>query len=293
MTANNSIIGRLCDLPECGAGAITLAGAGNQLGVDPLLGPLAANGGPTQTRVPQLGSPAIDKGNNALGLANDQRGTGFPRTIGAADRCRRDRVRLPGAVRGLRRRRRQQRVLPERGVDEGSHRDDRVRRGGNYCPDSDVIRLAMAAFMKRFGLPLSGLAFIKAQASGLARFRGGARHLPVRSRFRHRRRRAARCSTPSSRGWPGRTASAARRSCTARTAATTWVPSPQLFTIRATFKADQWRSVHLTGHYNVEANKALRFGLRMDRPDASSSGVTDSTCRLRVRMENSAGFTPL
>ena len=39
---------------------------GNIVGVDPLLGPLADNGGPTQTMALLAGSPAIDKGDNTL-----------------------------------------------------------------------------------------------------------------------------------------------------------------------------------------------------------------------------------
>jgi CSLREA domain-containing protein len=45
----------------------------NLFGVDPLLGPLAANGGPTQTHAPALTSPVLDAG-IANGLATDQRG---------------------------------------------------------------------------------------------------------------------------------------------------------------------------------------------------------------------------
>jgi RTX calcium-binding nonapeptide repeat (4 copies) len=45
----------------------------NLFGVDPLLGPLAANGGPTQTHAPALTSPVLDAG-IANGLAQDQRG---------------------------------------------------------------------------------------------------------------------------------------------------------------------------------------------------------------------------
>jgi hypothetical protein len=50
---------------------------------DPLLGPLQDNGGPTLTHALSAGSPAIDTGNNAASLLNDQRGTGFPRVVGA------------------------------------------------------------------------------------------------------------------------------------------------------------------------------------------------------------------
>ena len=63
---------------------LTIAGGPNDLmNVDPLLGPLAMNGGPTQTHALLAGSPALDAGSNTLALANDQRGTGFPRTFGS------------------------------------------------------------------------------------------------------------------------------------------------------------------------------------------------------------------
>jgi hypothetical protein len=44
-----------------------------------LLGPFANNGGKTWTCLPLAGSPAIDHGTNALGLAYDQRGPGYAR----------------------------------------------------------------------------------------------------------------------------------------------------------------------------------------------------------------------
>jgi parallel beta helix pectate lyase-like protein len=49
----------------------------NLLGQDPQLGPLASNGGPTQTQKPALASPVIDQG-AAFGLGSDQRGLGRP-----------------------------------------------------------------------------------------------------------------------------------------------------------------------------------------------------------------------
>jgi predicted outer membrane repeat protein len=53
--------------------------------VDPLLAPLANNGGATQTHALLPGSPAINAGNNALipsGVTTDQRGEGFARIVG-------------------------------------------------------------------------------------------------------------------------------------------------------------------------------------------------------------------
>ena len=63
---------------------ITLTGTGNLTGVDPVLGPLAFNGGTTRTHALFGGSPAINAGSNPYALTTDQRGVGFPRVIGAA-----------------------------------------------------------------------------------------------------------------------------------------------------------------------------------------------------------------
>jgi len=89
-----------------GSGGLTNGTDGNHVGVNPLLGPLADNGGPTQTIALLAGSPAIDAGNVGvahydvrvdetltfdghtttivltlqINLTTDQRGTGFERT---------------------------------------------------------------------------------------------------------------------------------------------------------------------------------------------------------------------
>jgi CSLREA domain-containing protein len=65
-------------------GGVTVVGdpgGSNILGVDPKLGGLAANGGPTMTRALDPTSPAIDA-SQALGQTTDQRGQ--PRTVDAA-----------------------------------------------------------------------------------------------------------------------------------------------------------------------------------------------------------------
>jgi hypothetical protein len=60
----------------------------NITGVDPQLGGLAGNGGPTQTELPSASSPVIDKG-NSFGLTSDQRGVlrpiDFPAIPNAGD----------------------------------------------------------------------------------------------------------------------------------------------------------------------------------------------------------------
>jgi hypothetical protein len=55
--------------------------------LDPSLGPLANNGGATQTKALLNGSPAIQAGSNALmgALMTDQRGPGFHRAVGTVD----------------------------------------------------------------------------------------------------------------------------------------------------------------------------------------------------------------
>ncbi|HEX4960304.1 MAG TPA: IPTL-CTERM sorting domain-containing protein, partial [Thermoanaerobaculia bacterium] len=76
LTANYSLI----EAP----GDSVLVGAHNRVGVDPLLGPLAGNGGPTLTQRPLPGSPAIDAGDPAIPSppATDQ--LGFARIFGPA-----------------------------------------------------------------------------------------------------------------------------------------------------------------------------------------------------------------
>jgi hypothetical protein len=59
------------------------AGGGSGSGKEPLLGQLAANGGPTQTQALLAGSPAIDAGGTTGFPATDQRGD--PRPDGTSD----------------------------------------------------------------------------------------------------------------------------------------------------------------------------------------------------------------
>jgi len=64
----------------------TIIGGSNQIGVDPLLGPLADNGGPTMTHSLGFGSPAVNTGSNPLALLTEQRGVGYDRVrYGQAD----------------------------------------------------------------------------------------------------------------------------------------------------------------------------------------------------------------
>jgi hypothetical protein len=69
-----------------GMGGLNNGVNGNQVGsasapIDPLLGPLQDNGGPTLTHALLRGSPAIDAGSNAYATDWDQRGPGYPRIV--------------------------------------------------------------------------------------------------------------------------------------------------------------------------------------------------------------------
>jgi hypothetical protein len=66
----------------------TIEGADNLTGVDPKLGKLRNNGGPTFTMLPAAGSPALGAGANPGSLTTDQRGEARPATgvdIGAVE----------------------------------------------------------------------------------------------------------------------------------------------------------------------------------------------------------------
>jgi hypothetical protein len=81
VNATVSLIGSKTGVTTFNADAFTTT----NLSADPLLGPLQKNGGPTLTHQPAAASPAINNGSNPAGLANDQRGAGFPRAVGTPD----------------------------------------------------------------------------------------------------------------------------------------------------------------------------------------------------------------
>jgi len=78
LEAKHSLIGTI-------SGTTLVDQGGNLIGASPLLGPLADNGGPTQTHALLPGSPAIDAGPVPLpafpGDEFDQRGAGFARIV--------------------------------------------------------------------------------------------------------------------------------------------------------------------------------------------------------------------
>jgi hypothetical protein len=85
INAGHTLVANGASAAACGIGVGGVNG--NIVGQDPLLAPLADNGGPTQTRALDAVSPALNAGSVALAISGndplnyDQRGFGFPRTL--------------------------------------------------------------------------------------------------------------------------------------------------------------------------------------------------------------------
>ena len=77
VSGGHNLIGVVNGSSGFGAPGDLLGTVGNPL--DPMLAPLANNGGRTQTHALLPGSPAIDHGDNAGAPATDQRGVARPR----------------------------------------------------------------------------------------------------------------------------------------------------------------------------------------------------------------------
>lgn len=81
LNATFSLVQDLTGLSAAQSAAF-VGGGGNLTAMNPMLAPLADNGGPTRTHALMVGSPAIDAGIPGFGgLANDQRGAGFARVL--------------------------------------------------------------------------------------------------------------------------------------------------------------------------------------------------------------------
>lgn len=101
ISRGNNLIGVQCIMAFFNCSGFTNGVNGDQVGtqeapLDPRLGPLANNGGPTQTHALLPGSTALDAGNNCVldnscspavgqSLTTDQRGAGFGRAADSAD----------------------------------------------------------------------------------------------------------------------------------------------------------------------------------------------------------------
>jgi hypothetical protein len=81
ITASNNLVGS-----NSGCGGLfpggTPNGDGSYVNTASGLSALADNGGPTWTCAVADSSPALDHGSNSAGLATDQRGSGYARSVG-------------------------------------------------------------------------------------------------------------------------------------------------------------------------------------------------------------------
>lgn len=161
---------------------------------------------------------------------------------------------------------------------------------GHYCPDSDVIRLAMAAFMQRLGHWMSGRAIVASEAAGALDLADApvvcTTDIIAPSAAPRRAVVDALFSGHAAIESIGHT-----RVVVSQDRGVSWqelsTNDPQ-----TTFPAFAWRNVRAVGHYDMPPHHELRFGVRVDRGTSTEpSTVSDSSCRLRVRIGN--GFDPM
>jgi hypothetical protein len=161
---------------------------------------------------------------------------------------------------------------------------------GLYCPTTTVNRLAMAAFLNRFGTAL-GAPVLTGSATGPVDLDG----VP------------AICQTTDFvvDGFPRRAYVTASVSGTAITdtsfeatpaasfdGGATWSPLT-LYGGRATVQADQWAAVRATGNGDVNVGVTARFGLLVSRGgQPGATDLADSRCTLRAVIGNRNGDLP-
>jgi len=161
--------------------------------------------------------------------------------------------------------------------------------GSNYCPNADVIRLAMAAFMQRLGDWMSGQTRVESQAPGTLDFADAPVVCSTGDIVPSTAPRRAVVDAIFS-GRASNDSTGYTRLVVSQDRGVSWqalsTHDPQ-----ATFPSGEWRSVRGVAHYDMPAYHELRFGVRVDRGTSTDpAGVNDSACRLRVRIGN--GFDP-
>ena len=159
----------------------------------------------------------------------------------------------------------------------------------NYCPNTDVIRLTMAAFMQRLGNWMSGQAIVESAAPGALDFADAPVVCSSGDIVPSTAPRRAVVDGIFS-GRANEDTAGFTRLVVSQDRGVSWqalsTHDPQ-----STFRADEWRSVRGVAHYDMPAYHVLRFGVRVDRGNSTApAAVNDSACRLRVRIGN--GFDP-
>jgi hypothetical protein len=289
VSVSNSFIGEVCDA-ACG-GPITLSGAGNQIGIDPQVDSLKFNGGSTRTRALLLGSPAIGAGSNPLGLLTEQRGAGFARVEGSAPDVGAYEYVYPAAcaafidVPGSSPFCANVAWLKNRKVTLGCAIAD------SYCPADPVIRLAMAAFMKRLGDALTPTT-IDVQQTLTALDLLPAPHICQTGDIvpADMPRRAVLDAVTT--GLAAADAFSRIQFQVSNDGGASW-RNLVTYGTRATFEAGLWRNARNTGQLDLPAGDPVRFGILIDAGNTPTGAtvIGQGTCHLRVRVENSNGFS--
>ena len=157
-----------------------------------------------------------------------------------------------------------------------------------YCPEDRVSRLAMSAFMNRLGTALTP-ATVTAQANSGALDPDASPIVCATADF-------------TATGFPRRVQIDAVFTATAGgdlgfaaelvasvDAGATW-QAVTTQPIRGNVRAGHWANLRALGHFDVEADEAVRFGIAISRgglPGGATIG--DSRCNLRARFDNRNG----
>jgi hypothetical protein len=156
--------------------------------------------------------------------------------------------------------------------------------GDRYCPDAEVTRLSMAAFLSRLGGSLTVDATAIEESPGALDL--GTTPIVCRTR-------ALPASTaPASltldavlralATGPGSVSVQIVRRLSGSTAWQTASGGGQ----RVSVRANRWSNVRVLGHLDVEAGQAVEYGVMLLAEGAGSAPLADSSCHLLVRRGN-------
>lgn len=156
-----------------------------------------------------------------------------------------------------------------------------------YCPDDSVLRLSMAAFLRRLGAALTPQQIHVERASGFL-------FLDVP---------AVLCQTASVpiAGYPRRASidvsfaglangdvDVAAALVMSSDGGVSWTPM-HLLANRVTLPANQWEGASDLALVDVDVGPALRWGLRINRAAAGSANLLDTRCEMRVTLRSRDG----
>jgi hypothetical protein len=160
--------------------------------------------------------------------------------------------------------------------------------GGNYCPQSPVSRLAMAAFMKRLGDALTPVQLAVDLQPGAVNLDTGSvvcqtADLPVTGFPRTAYADMALSATAAA------DVSFAADLAMSTDAGATWT-TLHATTNRGSVPAAQWGSLSDIGTATLNVGQTVRFGAKMTRGGvAGATNLTDSRCQLRVLVYSRTG----